>query len=99
MNGLIPKKFQDRLAVIPQHLQFSSSSRSLKYGELLAAINLMDKEKCIVFDKGEYARDYGKNAVAGLRAIAKKKKFPFLLRVVEDGHNIVIFKNDLPKKV
>lgn len=99
MTGLIPKKFLDRVQNIPTHLQYSTSHKSLKYGELLSAIDLMDKEKAIVYDKGEYHREYGVNGVAGLRAVAKKVKVPYLLRVVEDRDKIVIFKNDLPKKV
>lgn len=98
MTGLLPKRFQDKLQNIPTHLQYSSSHKSLKYGELLSAVDLMSKEKAIVYDKGEYIREFGLNGIAGLRAIAKKNNVPFLLRVVEDKDHVVIFKNDLPPK-
>lgn len=98
MTGMLPKKFQDRLQNIPTHLQYAISSRSLKYSELLSAVDLMSKEKCISFAKEEFTREYGKNGVAGLRSLAKKSNVLFLLRVVDDGRNIIIFKNDLPTK-
>lgn len=95
MNSLIPKKFQDKMRVLPVSTQYARSPKSIKYGELLSAVDMMDKEKCIVFTKAEYEQEYGKNGVAGLRLIAKKNKVPFRLRVVEDGKEVVIFKNDL----
>lgn len=98
MTGLVPKKFLDKVRNIPSHLQYSSSTKGLKYAELLGAVGMMDKEKCITFTKEEYHRDYGKNAVIGLRNAAKKSKIPFLLRVIDDGREIIIFKNDLPIK-
>ena len=75
-TGLIADKFKDKMKNIPTHFQYSISNKSLKYAELLSAVDLMSKEKCIVFDRGEYEREYGKNAVAGLRANALKTKFP-----------------------
>lgn len=95
--GLMPKKFQDKLTNIPQHLQYSNSHKSLKYGELLAAIGTMDKEKAITFDIGEFHREYGKFGKSSLRAFAKTvKNLPFILRIVEDKDNgtILLFKND-----
>lgn len=96
MTGLLPKKFQDRLRNIPTHLQYATSNKSLKYGELLSAIDLMSKEKCIAFDKNEFEREYGKNGTKGLKLVAKNTKVPFVLRVVEDKNEVIIFKNDLP---
>ncbi len=94
MQNMLPKKFQDRLIVIPSHLQFSSSTKSLKYAELLGAVDLMDKEKAITFDKNEFHREYGAHGIVGLRQTAKKTNFPHILRVVDDGKKIIIFKND-----
>lgn len=95
MTGQLPKKFQDRIVNIPTHLQYATSSKSLHYAELLSAVNLMDKEKAIVFDKAEFIRDYGANGIGGLRAYARKIKVRYVLRVVDDKTNITIFKNDL----
>lgn len=98
MTGTLPKKFQDRVKLIPTHLQFATSTRSLKYSELLSAINLMDKERCIGYTPEEFSREFGKNGVQGLRTQAKKAKVPFILRIIQSATEIIIFKNDLPAR-
>ncbi len=99
MSVMLPVKFQNRLEVIPQHLQFCSSVKGIKYGELLGALDLMSKEKAIVFGKEEFETIYGKSGVVGLRQAASKAHITFMLRIVEDKGKIYIFKNDkLPKK-
>lgn len=98
MTNLLPKKFQDKLISIPKHLQFATGPRGMKYAELLAAVDAMDKERAIRFSKEEYKAEYGNNGVAGLKGVAKKQKLNFMLRVVEDGNSILVFKNDLQRK-
>jgi hypothetical protein len=101
MTGKIPEKWANRIENIPTSLQYSMSNKSLKYAELLSAIDLMGKEKCIKIHFDEFHREFGKNGIVGLRQNASKTGFPYILRIVEDkqNQNYIIFKNDkLPKK-
>lgn len=95
MTGVMNKKFQEKLINIPQHLQYSTSAKSMKYAELLSAVNCMDKEKAISFAKPEFHKEYGVNGKSGLRAFTKKTKTNFILRIVDNGTDIIVFKNDV----
>lgn len=96
MTGMPPKKYQDKMIELPQHLQYASSSKSIHYAEFLSAIDLMNKERGIKLTRSEFENEFGKHGVSGLRAIAKKNKLPFVLRIIEEKDSILFFKNDLP---
>ena len=89
------KKFESKISVIPQHLQYATSTKGMKYAELLGALTLMDKERCLKFTHEEFTKDYGAHGIAGLKGVSKKAKLPFVLRIVTDDKFVIIFKNDI----
>lgn len=95
MRNAIEPSIQQRIIEKPEFLSKSKIVRSstLRYAKIAETLNILDAKKCMTWDRDEFFKEFGKNALMSMRQQLKKYKVVNPKVVIDDEtHTVYVFR-------